>query len=152
MLTDRELTDRDASYIVAEVTRCSPDVLCLQEATPPVLAALRVALAAGGAAVHAVSKLELLEARAPLSAEDRQAVCEAGFLATRARVKSLHTLQNPSALQARRPCKKLAPPPSAGRSAAGRFSKNTACPQARRRQDFARTSCLQGTRVSPGPP
>ena len=82
-------SDLRLPHLAAVVAAANPDVLCLQEATPAVVAALQ----AVANLPHAVTKLELLESAAcePLAADDRDAVCAAGFLA----VLSKHPLENP---------------------------------------------------------
>ena len=69
--------DLRLQHLVATVVAAEPDVLCLQEATPAVLAALQHT----ARLPHMVTKLELLESVAPLPADDHAAVCAAGFLA-----------------------------------------------------------------------
>ncbi len=80
-------SDLRLPHLSAVVEAAEPDVLCLQEATPTVVATLQTA----ANLPHAVTKLELLEsANDLLAADDRDAVCAAGFLA----VLSKHPLAN----------------------------------------------------------
>ena len=71
-----EYSDLRLPHLVAVVAAADPDVLCLQEATLEVIAALQTA----ANLPYAVTKLELLERCEPLAPDDRNAVCAAGFL------------------------------------------------------------------------
>eukprot|EP01051_Picozoa_sp_SAG22_P009323 SAG22_NODE_769_length_7337_cov_15.897624_7_plen_180_part_00 len=64
-------------HLVAVVAAADPDVLCLQEATPAIIAELQSA----AALPYALTKLGLVESSGPLPPDDRSAVCAAGFLA-----------------------------------------------------------------------